>query len=498
MKITDPYSKYHGKIDVSKIVPGYKPLVERRHKKGQKRLTSAHLRKEEFIIPQMLELQDAKKKKFMPQVRENPLPKEYKSILEISTRCPYCPISFVLDVSGGFCSYACRYCFQAKSIESLMTSFFDSDNPMQLRWASQEHVKRELTNILRSRGVEPREREPMKGKCGALSDPKSLKKAVAQRVPLRFGTRSENFLPPERKLKVSLEALKIIKDFDYPLIINTKSEILAEEPWFSTICELGDNVAIQESITHIDDKFSKLIEPGAPSATARWNVLKQFNEVGINAMARMEPCAHFLNADDKHLKAYMEKAEECGVKKFMGDVYHYTANHEEIQNLFYEMGIDFGRMWEATSEFQGLGSLSFEKAMYYAKKKGIKCGTFNYHSIPWNDDPVCCMVGEQFGSWSKYSIVHVLRNEFAENPNTNISFEEFDKKYYGLELHPSIRERIKEVWNMEKLNCFTLDFMEGMIPVDRDSEGNLVWRFEPRRMGEIYDSLIKVFGGKKK
>jgi hypothetical protein len=384
-------------------------------------------------------------------------------------------------------------CFQAKSIESLMTSFFDSDNPMALRWASKEHVRKELPAVLSARGVEPDERESMRGKCGSIGDTNTLKKAAAQRVPLRFGTRSENFLYGERKQRVSLEVLKIVRDMDYPLIINTKSDLLLEEPWFSAICELGDNVAIQESISHNDDKVAKRLEPGAPSSTRRWEVLKAFNDVGITAMVRMEPCAHFLNADDKHLIEYMDKAVESGVKNFMGDVYHHTANQEEVQNLFYENGFDFGRMWEATSEYQGLGSLSFEKAMYYAKKNGIRTGTFNYHSIPWNDDPVCCMVGDQFKTWSKYSLVHILRNVFVEHPNTNISFEDFDKKHYGLELHPAIRERIKEVWNLEKLNCFNPDFMEGMIPVDHDSEGNLVWRFEPKRMGESYRKIEKMF-----
>jgi hypothetical protein len=294
---------------------------------------------------------------------------------------------------------------------------------------------------------------------------------------------------------VSLVALKVIKDFEYPTIINTKSDLILEEPYFATICEMGKNVAIQETISHMDDKFGKLLEPGAPLSSRRWKVLKTFNDVGINAMVRMEPCAHFLNADDTHLQKYMDKASECGCKAFMDDVYHHTVKAEEVQNLFYEIGIDFGRMWEATSEFQILGSLAMEKAMYYAKKKGIRTGTFNYHSIPWNDDPVCCMVGKQFGSWSKFSMVHALRNEFVERPNTDISFTDFDEKYYGLELHPAIRQRIKDVWNLDNINCFNPDFMEGMIPVGRDSEENLIWRFEPRRMGEGYKALISMYGG---
>ncbi len=481
----DVYSEFHKKIDVSKIVPGYKPIIPRRQKKGSERLTNMHVRSDNMVVPNLLTGEKQK--------RENPLPPEFKSVLEISTRSPYCPIPFVLDVNMGKCSYLCKYCFQAQSIESLMTSFFDSENPMELRWASVEHTKKELNDVLSARGVEPDEREPMRGKCGSINETKSLKKAVAQQVPLRFGTRSENFLPGEKEHKVALMSLKVIRDFNYPLIINTKSDLIIKEPYFDIITSMGDKVAIQVTISHIDDKFSKALEPGAPSATKRWEVLKQFNDVGIRGMVRMEPCAHFLNASDEHLEKYMKVAQESGCKHFMGDTYHHTVKAQEVQSLFYDMGIDFGRMWESTSEYQILGSYAMEKAMYYAKKNGIKCGTFNYHSVPWNDDPVCCMVGDSFGSWSKYSMINALRNELVETGKP-LGFKAFDDKYYGLELHPAIRQRFKDVWNLEVNNCFNPDFMEGCIPVDRDEDNNLVWQFKPELLGEGYRNIIKMYG----
>jgi hypothetical protein len=322
-----------------------------------------------------------------------------------------------------------------------------------------------------------------------------LKKAASQRVPLRFGTRSENFLPKEKEVGVALEALKVIKDHDYPLIINTKSDLIIEEPYFGIITSMGKNVAIQVSLIHNDDAIAKRLEPGAPSSTRRWEVLKTFNEVGINAMPRMEPVAAFINDDDEHLEGYFTKAEECGCKNFMGDAYHHTIKADEVRKMFYRAGFDFDRMWEATSEYQILGSYVMEKAMYYAKKHGLRAGTFNFHSLPWNDSPVCCMVAEQFGSWSKYTMVHVLRNEIIEG--RKMGFKEFDEKYYGLELHPGIRKRIKQVWNVEINNPWTPDWVEGMIPCDYDEENNIVWRFVPSLMGEGYEALIKMFGDEK-
>lgn len=414
----------------------------------------------------------------------------FKSILEISCRGPYCPCPFTLDTMTGTCSYLCRYCFTALTSSSLST-VFDVENPFAPRYAKKSYVKEYLDEILTARGVKAYERSGTSKVCGSTTDIKSLKKASAQRIPLRFGTRSENFLPQEKSVGVALEALKIINDHDYPLIINTKSDLLLDEPYFSIITKMDKNVAIQISITHNNDEVAKRLEPGAPSSTKRWEVLKTFNEVGINAMPRMEPCAHFLNADDNHLQEYFEVAEKCGCKNFMGDLYHYTVRAEGTQNLFYEAGFNFGRMWEATSEYQILGSYAMEKAMYYAKKHKIRAGTFNFHSLPWNDDPVCCMVGEQFGNWNKYSMVNFLRNEVIGKGK--VSFKELDDKFYGYELHPGYRSRIKKVWNLKLNSAWNPDWVEGMVPVGYDSKDNLIWRFKPNQMGEGYEGIINLW-----
>jgi DNA repair photolyase len=487
MKIYDPYSRFHGKIRLERIVPKLIPLFEMERKEDFMRLSRPHKR------AKRLEYLDLFEGSMVELSR--PMPKEFTSILELSTRAPYCPCPFTLDTVIGLCPYGCIYCFTNLTYSSLATSFYDSDAPLAPRFANPSFVRDFLDEILKARGVEPYHRETREPRnpCGETHEVKYLKKAAAQRIPLRFGTRSENFIPAEKSVGVALEALKVIRDHSYPLIINTKSDLIVQDPYFKVISEMGKNVAIQVTIVHTNDEVARRLEPGAPPPSRRWEVLRTFNEVGINAMPRMEPAAAFLNNDDEHLEAYFAKARECGCRNFMGDTYHHTVKAEEVRRLFYREGFDFDRMWEATSEFQILGSYVMEKAMYYAKKHGMRAGTFNFHSLPWNDDPVCCMVSEQFDSWNRYSMVHFLKSELIERGR--VSFTELDERYYGYELHPSYRKRLREVWNLEIESPWSPDWMEGAIPVGRDERGNIIWEFDPERMGEGYMNLIRMFGG---
>jgi DNA repair photolyase len=390
------------------------------------------------------------------------------------------------------CSYNCRYCFSALTVSSLMTAFFDSDEPLKPRYSRPETVREQLDDVLKARGVEPYERKTgAKDEiCGSVGDTYSLKKAAAQRIPLRFGTRSENFLPAEKKYGVALEALKVVKDHNYPLIINTKSDLPIKDPYFKIISEMGKNVAIQVSIIHTDDKIGKKLEPGAPTSTKRFEVLKTFNECGIRAMPRMEPACAFLNDSCEHLEDYFTKAEEAGCTHFLGDPFHHTVHAEEIVKTFYSIGIDFDRMWEATTEYQILGSYVFEHAMYHAKKHGLKASCFNYHSVPYNDNVVCCGVDDLFPNYHKYSMINFL-NELITNKK--MSFEEFDEKYYGYELNPGFRERLKRAINMENISWDNPDFMEGTY-VSREEPENFEWKFDPRKIGQGYTDIERLFG----
>ena len=93
-------------------------------------------------------------------------------------------------------------------------------------------------------------------------------------------------------------------------------------------------------------------------------------------------------------------------------------------------------------------------------------------------------------------MVHFLRNELVNTGK--VSFEELDDKYYGYELHPGYRHRIRDVWNMKVTNGWTPDWMEGAYIHSEDSKGNLTWAFDPNRMGAWYENLIAMFGDKKR
>lgn len=480
--IYDVYSPYHGKIRHEKIVPKLVPLWrEKVEKRGISRVRE-HVRARRMEIFNLLEGKLEK--------RERRLPGEWKSIMEISCRNYCCPYPFNIDPfeSGG--CFGCIYCFAVYTKSSLYTSFFDG-NPWAPRFPRPGYIRRVLTEVLRARGVEPYEREYRESRwCGSVSSMKALKKAAAQEIPLRMGNRAEPFFPAERTCGATLEALEVLNEFDYPLIINTKGDLLLEEPYFSKICNLS-KVAIQVSIIHNDDEVAKRLEPGAPPSSRRWEVIKTFNEVGVTALPRLEPIMAFINADDEHLREYASKARECGVKYCLMDAYSYTTRSPEIRKMFAMMGFDFDRMFEATSEYQVLGSYLIQKASYYLKKEGIKTGSFDFNTIPYNDTETCCTIDPVFGNWYRYNTYEATKLIVKRG---RLSFSEFDEMYYGHELAPEIRKRVRAVWNHKVEDPWSPDNCEGVYVAGVDENGDLVYAFDKDRLGEEYRNILALWG----
>jgi len=485
----DIYSKYHGKIKIEKLVPKLKPLWEEEVKKEGISRVRSHVR---AVKMQVFDLFEGKFK-----ARKNPIPEEFKSIMEISCRAPECGYPFNIDTQESGACYNCIYCFSITVKSSMYTSWFDG-NVFKPRFPHKEYVRKTLTDILRARGVEPYQRESnvdrVKPSCGSLSDTKALKKAAAQGIPLRMGNRSECFLPPEKYHGTALEALKVIKEFNYPLIINTKSDLLLEEPYFSLITSL-DKVAIQVSLIDIRDDVAKKLEPGAPPSSRRLEVIRRFREVGIEAYPRLEPIMGFINGTPQHLEAYAEKVAEAGARRCLMDTYSYTTRSDEIRKLFYERGFDFDRMFWLTSENRVIGSYLIAMAQYYLKRKGIKTATFDYDNIPYNDTVSCCCIDDfnGFGNFNFYNMFHFTRELIVTRKA--MSFKDFDEKYYGYELHPGHRNYIRKVMNLEIPNAWCPIWQQAVEAIGRDEEGNIIYKFNPDLLSEPFENMVKMFGG---
>jgi DNA repair photolyase len=457
-------------IDLNKIMPAKTSLFPTLHSQEKPDLKSIerHRRAELQATYDLIE------QKWIEQKRE--LPCEYGSMLEVSCRATECPMPLNMDVySGGLC-YQCIYCFAKLFEQSLYAAFYDNWELENVRTMSKEVVTKELEQVLGGNGTG------------------DVKKAIERRIPIRLGIRTEDFIPMEKKHKSALTAMKVINDHDYPMMINTKSTLLGEGEWFRQISEMKSNIAVHVTITHVDDKIAKKLEMAAPSSTDRFALVKKLNEIGIRAIPRIEPSMAYINITEEHLPRYVEACVEAGAKHVTSDTYHYFANNAGIRENFYIQGFDYDQMFRATSDYQMVGSLFLEKLAFALQDAGVGHSTFNFHSIPFNSDDVCCGVGTHYkdAGFNTFNLLSLARGIVKDKGTIGWS-DILDKMSKEECLNKEIYMNTYHIWNKLKYSPWSLDWCGGVRAIGYDEHG-MVYNYKENRLRHDYERLVEVYG----
>lgn len=112
-------------------------------------------------------------------------------------------------------------------------------------------------------------------------------KAIQNRIPARLGGLTDCFQPVEKQKKVTLRLIKYLNSIDYPYLIVTKSDLIGDSVYLN---ELRRDLAyVQITITTLDEKIAKQLEPNAPSPRKRIKTLERLKDAGIYSAARISP-----------------------------------------------------------------------------------------------------------------------------------------------------------------------------------------------------------------
>ena len=180
------------------------------------------------------------------------------------TTCQQCLYAFEIDTYGRGCVHNCIYCY-AKA-ELTAHGYWNNPFPVPVDINS---IRKVFYTVFET-------------------DNKSKWRSIMEkRIPLRIGSMSDSFMMMDKKFGVTKELLRILEHYKYPYVIFTRSDLIAQDEYLKIIDK--DLASIQFSISSVNDKLNKIIEPGVPSADRRFKALKKINEAGFWTTVRINP-----------------------------------------------------------------------------------------------------------------------------------------------------------------------------------------------------------------
>ncbi len=129
-------------------------------------------------------------------------------------------------------------------------------------------------------------------------------------APIAFGTNTDCYQPIERRWRLMRAILELLAECRHPLTITTKSALVERDlDLLAPMAKLG-LVRVAVSITTLDEKLARALEPRAPAPRRRLDTIRALAAAGVPAAVMVAPVIPALT--DRSLEAVLEAAATAG------------------------------------------------------------------------------------------------------------------------------------------------------------------------------------------
>ena len=139
-----------------------------------------------------------------------------------------------------------------------------------------------------------------------LSAPGYTPKTIA------IGTNTDPYQPIERRYQIMRRILEVLDRAGHPVGIVTKSALVLRDLDILTRMAKRDLVKVAMSVTTLDPKLARVMEPRAATSPRRLGALRELIKAGVPASALVAPVIPAIN--DAEIERILEAIAETGVR----------------------------------------------------------------------------------------------------------------------------------------------------------------------------------------
>ena len=140
-----------------------------------------------------------------------------------------------------------------------------------------------------------------------LSDPKYVPQTIA------IGTNTDPYQPIERRYRIMRSVLEVLERFNHPVGIVTKSALVVRDLDILSRMAEKDLVKVALSVTTLDAKLARSMEPRASTPEKRLQALEMLSAAGVATAVMFAPIIPALN--DAEMEDVLKRAAAAGAKE---------------------------------------------------------------------------------------------------------------------------------------------------------------------------------------
>ncbi len=193
--------------------------------------------------------------------------------------------------------------------------------------------------------------------------PELLEKALRskrKKCMIGTGAMSDPYMHCEVKLGLTRKCLEIIRDYEFGLAIQTKSDRIMRD--IDLLDEINQKAkcVVQMTLTTYDDDLCRILEPNVCNTKRRIEVLEEMHKRGIPTIVWLTPILPFINDTEENITSILNECVHVGVKGIInfgmgltlreGDrEYYYAALDKHFPGMKQRYIQRFGNSYEIPS-----------------------------------------------------------------------------------------------------------------------------------------------------
>ena len=128
------------------------------------------------------------------------------------------------------------------------------------------------------------------------------------------GAMSDPYMHCEEKLGLTRKCLEIIRDYEFGLAIQTKSDRIMRD--IDLLDEINQKAkcVVQITLTTYDDDLCQILEPNVCNTKRRIEVLEEMQKRGIPTIVWLTPILPFINDTEENVTSILKECARVGVK----------------------------------------------------------------------------------------------------------------------------------------------------------------------------------------
>ena len=172
-------------------------------------------------------------------------------------------------------------------------------------------------------------------KIFAKTNAAELLRQELSRAPVRsliaLGANTDPYQPTERRLQITRSVLEVLREFEQPICITTKSALVTRDIDILAPMAAQGLVKVFISVGTLDADIARTMEPRASSPPRRISAIERLSAAGIPTGVIVAPVVPALT--DPHLERVLEAAAQAGAR-YAG--YTVLRLPREVADLFIE------------------------------------------------------------------------------------------------------------------------------------------------------------------